>query len=364
VDFLYTSIGRGHAFYLDGIIESLPPAAVGDVADVLEVATGLSRMAWRLARLAYSHGAAGGAMTRLYSLLRRQGDYNRASPMLSLLGRDIRKRYLGGASPLVVAHPILAAILKDRPRLVYQHGEVAVPDEALVAGDHRIIVPTAAAADAFLRAGVDRERLFVSGLCIEPALVAQADAGYVARCERLRSGNPLTGAFFSSGAEPPAHVARLVEAACAAVRAGGRAMVFAQQGGRLARASERLCNKWVSLYTSRQELDSATAKLFMQFDYLVAPSHERTNWALGLGLPMFILDPPIGSFAPLNRQILLDQHVAIPLRDMANAGAFGETLKRLRDTGELERMASRGWHAFDINGFARIAAFLRETAEG
>ena len=31
-----------------------------------------------------------------------------------------------------------------------------------------------------------------------------------------------------------------------------------------------------------------TSALFDHFDFFMAPSHERTCWAFGLGLPMFI----------------------------------------------------------------------------
>ena len=66
-----------------------------------------------------------------------------------------------------------------------------------------------------------------------------------------------------------------------------------------------ISNILIVLYTNREEENRATETLFENFDYFVSPSHERTNWALGLGLPMFLLHPLIGPFSPINREILI-----------------------------------------------------------
>ncbi len=114
------------------------------------------------------------------------------------------------------------------------------------------------------------------------------------------------------------------------------------------------------LYDGRRELNQLTERLFGGFDYVMAPSHERTNWALGLGLPMFVVDPPLGSFSPLNRQFLLTCSVAKIISDQGQASGFGETLARLRRSGELRAMAEAGWRRFDTQGFRHIAEMLQE----
>lgn len=379
VNFLYTNIGRGHPYYLDGIVECLSPDRVGGVTDVFEATSGLSRRGWKLARSIYEGGGRGRSHSLLYNWLRGRSDFNRPGLAQEVMGRPLRRIYLDDPAPLVVAHPVLAAILKDKPNLFYQHGEIAAPRESWVRGKHRVFVPISQTAITLLAAGAATENIFVSGLCIEPALVSQADGAFDARLQRLAGSDPLCGAFFSSGAEPRQHVDSLVAAATSVLTAGGRALIFAKRSGALAaRASARLAREdqdfeavrspedapskmpraLMCVYEDRHELNEFTRKLFASFDFFVAPSHERTNWALGLGLPMFVVDPPLGSFSPLNREFLLDSGVASSLLDLDEAASFGETLTELRRSGELPRMAEAGWRRFDIRGFFNIAELL------
>jgi len=112
------------------------------------------------------------------------------------------------------------------------------------------------------------------------------------------------------------------------------------------------------LYQDRAELNRLTTARFEEFDYFVAPSHERTGWALGLGLPMFVVDPAIGSFAPLNRAFLLECGVADVLGSGVAAAQFGENARRLRASGRLRSMSEAGWQRFDTRGFSNIAQLL------
>jgi hypothetical protein len=380
INFLYTNIGRGHPFYLDGIIECMQPDRIGDVTDVFAATTGVARGAWRLARLVYTSAGVGGPYSSLYSRLRSRSDYNRRGVMRGVMGRQLRRTYLGDPRPLVVGHHFLVAILKDKPGLVYQHGEVSAPEESWVRGRHRVLVPLAETADRLIAAGFSARNIVVSGLCIEPGLVTQAEKAHMARLDRLARPGPLSGAFFSSGAEPREHVERLVTAALSAVAGGGRVIVFARRSGLLAariaarfaelgrdlrkmRSLENLPvpepQDLLCLYDDRRQLDKFTARLFERFDYFVAPSHERTNWALGLGLPMVIVEPLLGSFSPLNREFLLEASVASTLGDRRGASRFGETVRELQATGELTKMAEAGWGRFETRGFSNIAEFLQ-----
>lgn len=379
LNFLYANIGRGHPYYLDGIVECLPADRVGSVTDVFAATSGLARSAWSLARSVYHAAGRGRAYSAFYNRLRARGDYNRGGLVLGVIGRPLRRLYVEDPTPLVVAHPILAAILSDKPALFYQHGEIAAPRESWVRGRHRVLVPLSQTADAFLAEGFASESLFVSGLCIEPGLVRQAEDAFNARLDRLAGSGPLCGAFFSSGAEPREHVASLAIAAASAVAAGGRALVFARRGRALAArlsgvfAERRMDLEQVEsadglaagapqavlcLYGGRRELNQLTERLFRSVDYFVAPSHERTNWALGLGLPMFVVDPPLGSFSPLNREFLLANRVARAVDNQRAAASFGQTLGKLHEAGELRAMAEAGWGRFETRGFFNIAEML------
>jgi len=382
INFLYTSIGRGHPFYLDGIIECMPRDSVGTVTDVFAATSGPSRQAWRLARFVYRGAARGGAYSRVYSRMRASNDFNRGGLTQALMGWPLRKAYAEDSAPLVVGHPLLAAILKGKRNLIYQHGEVAAPRESRVTGGHQILVPLPQTADEFISRGFPKDRLFVSGLCIEPALVPQAEDAFNSRVDRLSNSESLCGVFISSGAEPREHVASLGAAAASAVAAGGRALIVARRSGSLAtRVSRLFADKKLGLesvrtpndlpgrtpqallclYDERRDLDEFTAKLFAEFDYFVSPSHERTNWALGLGLPMFIVDPALGSFSPLNRQALLDYSVAKVIVDSDEAARFGVSLATCQRTGELRKMAEVCWGRFDTRGFFNIAEMLQSV---
>lgn len=382
VCFLYTNIGRGHPFYLDGIIEALiRKGRIGLVRseqNVFEITRGLGRLSWSTARWLYRAGSSGGAAGRIYARLRRSGDYNRSSAMLRLLGKQIRTHY-DEQQPIIVAHPSLVGILRNRPNLFYQHGELVVPSEARVGGADTVFVPTRDAAAAFVEAGYHEDQVFVSGLCVEPALVRQAADVYARRLARLADHESLTGAFFSSGAEPKPHVARLIEASVSTIHEGHRVIVFARQGGRLesqliqafrrhAIAFERLdVSQMVQdssprallvVYRTRREENSLTAKFFPRFDFLIAPPHERVNWAVGLGLPMFAVGPAIGPFAPLNAELLEQSGAGQVLSTIASAHNLARTIRQFRHKGRMTEMARAGWGHSSIDGFARIADFL------
>ena len=379
IDFLYANIGRGHPFYLDGIRELLPPEQVGTVTDVFECSRGLSRLTWRLARRLYRSGSSGGVFSAFYSKVRKAADYSRRTPLLHIMGRDIRRQFAPAGHPLVVAHPSLVGILRGRSNLVYQHGESVVPPECFVQGDHWILVPDERVRRAFCDAGASPDRVVVTGLCIEPGLVAAAETARKERQQRLADRAPLTGVFLSSGAEPRLHVITLVAAAVSAAQRQRRVILLAARDGAYARRArgpfgaagleltgidspDKLpaspTASLLCLYDSPQALNRFIEALFRHFDYFVAPPHERTNWALGLGLPMYIVDPPIGTFAPLNRRLLLDTGLAGVIRDRQPAAGFGNMLANDLANGVLERRSEQGAGTFAINGFAEGARFL------
>ena len=76
---------------------------------------------------------------------------------------------------------------------------------------------------------------------------------------------------------------------------------------------------------------------------------------------MFIVDPALGSFSPLNRQVLLDYSVAKVIVDSDEAARFGVSLATCHRTGELRKMAEGCWGRFDTRGFFNIAEMLQSV---
>ena len=349
-------------------------------SDVFEISKGLAEIGWKTARWLYRKGSSGGVVGAVYNKL-RASDTNQPGLLLKLMGQEIVRFYREESNPLLVAHPTLVTILRGRPNLIYQHGELIAPDQALVEGAAYILVPTQTVAERFIAAGYREEQVIVTGLCIEPPLVRQAADSFQLRLRRFDSDRPLTAALFSSGAEPTPHIEKLIAATRSLIDSVHRAIVFAEQGGKLEKASRPLVaagdltplsdraeaaepsasSSLLVSFTNRRELNAITAKLFPQFDLIVSPAHERVNWALGLGLPIFLLEPSIGPFAPLNRDLVLARGCGLLLNDLDSANKLGETLASCRRSGDLTSFASAGWGKKSIEGFANIAAWLQAT---
>lgn len=383
LNFLYTNIGRGHPFYLDGIVELLKERDRFElsISDVFESSSDISNLSWQLAKSFYKIGSADSIVGRMYNKLRNTSNFNRQSLVMRIMGRDIEKKYADDSAPLIVAHPVLVGLLSGRKNLLFQHGELAVPKQAVVTGAEYIFVPTDEAAEAFIKSGYPSSSVIVTGLCIEPCLVKQAEEAFKNRLSRIDSSDFLTGGFFSSGAEPKPHIEKLVLAAVSAVKQGHKAILFAKKDGKLAREIKRefgrknlnfvtvkdssinieFENKSSSilcLYANRKTETESTCKYFEELDFFVAPSHERTIWAMGLGLPLFILEPAIGPFSPLNREILMDSGVAKSLNSTKDSNRFGNHLTELKKSRKLLQMSESGWGKQQITGFQTIVDFL------
>ena len=385
IDFLYTNIGRGHPFYLDGINEALlrrgEISLIKSQSDVFELSSGISKLIWKLARWLYTNGSSNNTIKKIYEKIRKENDYNRKSIMLGIMGNSLKKIYSQFDKPVIVAHPLLVAILSNHTNVIYQHGELVVPNEALVRGADYIIVPTQKVADRFIDFGYDVNQLFVSGLCIEPAIVRQANDLFTERLLRIEQNNKLTGAFFSSGAEPKEHLEQLIACINSSIKEGGRVIVFARQNGKFEKNIKKEFNSTGVIYKlidsqaiipneisnvslvsfkNRREENIFTAKLFRHFDYFVSPSHERTNWAVGLGLPIFTLSPTIGTFSPLNAKFIFDSKVGENIIDIRFASNFGDWLNSIQNRKKLMIYSQNGWGNYKIDGFNKIADFLIE----
>jgi hypothetical protein len=262
----------------------------------------------------------------------------------------LRHRFRNYPGIVLVDHPLLAHLLAPVTRVAYLHGEIAAPAIAAVKDAWRILVPTPQTRERMIAAGVRPDAVQVTGLVIEPELVSIAQAALAARLARLKSGPPLTVAFFTSGAYPLPHLCAIVTAAESARKAGHRVIIFAGTDKTKAKVLPSAL-----VFNSRQEENLKTAELFPRIDLFVAAAHERTNWAIGLGLPMFALLPHIGPFAQKNFQFAFEQGCCLPLDGEKD---FGTQINRLCLTGRLAAMAQAGWNQHPLTGAKSIAQFL------
>ncbi len=218
----------------------------------------------------------------------------------------------------------------------------------------RILVPLEYTASRLVAAGISRENLCICGLFIEPEIAAVAPAAFAERQQRLSSSAAtLTIGFFTSGAYPAPHLRAIDTAVASVLAAGHQVLVFAGCG------QSRLKSCEARTFSSRQEENCATAASFTQLDCLVAAAHERTNWAVGLGLPMFALLPHIGPFAHENFGFAEAQGVCLPLSEPEN---FGREIRKLHHQGRLAEMSAAGWEKFPITGAETAASYLNRPS--
>lgn len=365
---IYSDIGRGHPSYLDSVIEVLARHTdryrVVHLADLL---TDREQRAWRLARTLYRLGGTGGITTALYNAVRNSRS-RPANWQLRVLGRDLRQRFAGFQGTCLVEHPLVARILAPVCRTVYLHAEIAAPAVAAVVDADRIFAPLEQTAARLKDCGVRREALTVTGLVVEPELARIAESAFEARLIRYRSDRPLTVGLFTSGAYPRPHLDRIVAVARSLAAAGHRPLIIA---GTDRAQAERLRTRLTAVtippgdvlgFGTRQAETTRTIELFPQLDLFVAAAHERTGWAVGLGLPLLTLLPHIGPFARENHRFALEQVTCLPLRTVADASGAGDLVSGLRRSGELERLTRNGFGTHPLGGAERTAdSLLRQV---
>jgi hypothetical protein len=376
-----SEIGHGHPSYLDSVLLALDrldrespvanrqsPAGINSLT-VPELCAGTSGLAWRFARLGYRLGSGGGVATWLYNHVRSPS----ARPsgfQLSLLGSSLRKTFDGYEGICIVDHPLLARILAPVCRVAYLHCEIAAPGLSVVPAAWRTFVPLQATSLKLQAQSVKPERIVVTGLVVEPQLVDVAEAALRSRLTRLASEEPLTIGFFASGAEPRPHASSIVTGAASVTLAGHKAVLSWGTGMIKASKVQLALRKQgvadgsfrVIWGRDRRSTTTAVAQVFPDLDVVVCAAHERTSWAVGLGLPMFALLPNIGPFAEENYTFASGQNVCLPLNDTADAARLGDTIAEHRRTGRLVEMARNGWGRHPINGAETIARELISAA--
>ncbi len=369
-----SEIGRGHPSYLDSVLLALDRLGKDAKSPVQcltvpELCTGTSGLAWRLARLGYRLGSRGGAATWLYNRL-RSPDARPSGLQLNALGSILRKTFAGYEGICLVDHPLLAHILAPVCRVAYLHCEIAAPGLSAVPEAWRTFVPLESTAAKLEASGVMRGALTVTGLVVEPELVDNAESAFAARLTRLASDQQLTIGFFVSGAEPRPHTSSIVTGAASVTLAGHKAVLSWGTGMVKASKVQLALRKQgvaegsfrVIWARNRKATTTAVAGVFPNLDVIVCAAHERTNWSVGLGLPMFALLPNIGPFAAENYAFASEQGVCLPLDGTANAARLGDTIAELRRTGRLVEMARNGWGRYPITGAEDCARLLLNEA--
>jgi len=375
---LSTEIGRGHPNYLDSTYYVLEKEYANtsrlEYWTVFQKSGGSSLLAWKFVRFLYLRGGKGGLSTKLYNLFRtRQGGIQTETMGLRILGRDLKKLLMGSSAVCVVAHPLVARMLASVCRVFYVHGEIAAPHECAVREVEKIFVPLPETRDRLISAGADTTSIIVTGLIIEPDFAKDAEEIYQLRIKREQSSKPLTIGFFTSGAYPQAHMEKIVAGVNSVVKHNMKAVVFCGINQKMYhwlrtkikgrsvvddRKDESMKQDWdvrLVIRKNRQAETKRTADFLPEINAFVAASHERTNWAVGLGIPFFVLFPSIGSFAPQNFDFANRQGVVYPLKSLKEASALGELINKLRGNGRLLRMAQNGFGAHRIDG-ARVTA--------
>jgi len=394
---LYSDIGRGHPSYLDSLVFLLKkryPHPMDPNSDlvcrtVFQESKGISLFSWRFLSRLYRISGKGGLQTKFYNLMRRRSPKD--SLVMKILGRDLKRAYKNFSGICLADHPIIAQALKDVCRVWYVHGEIAAPKECAVRGAERILVPLDETKEKLITQGVEKESILVCGLMIEPQLVENAELSYQMRLERIRSNQPLTVGFFTSGAYPKEHIEKIILGVKSVIEKKMKAIIFCGTNPQkfewvknkvflLGRELDRhqICiedkgeiqyeNKEFDLMLvtrkTRQEDTQRSTELFPRLDVFVSASHERTNWAVGLGLPMFVLFPLIGTFASQNFEFAQKQKVVYPLDSTEKAANLGQILSDLKKSDQLFQMTQNGFGVHRINGIdTAVSHFAKDSGK-
>ncbi|MCX8015592.1 MAG: hypothetical protein N2748_06180 [candidate division WOR-3 bacterium] len=351
-------IGLGHPGYLDNVLQALKqiqPNIKIDYWDVLTNEKLITKLFWKISKQIYHIGGFGGLFSDFYNKLRQKP----ITPNLPLCNISTAQY-----DKILVAHPLLARYL-DLDKVWYIHGEIGVPIECQVKNVGKIIVPVIEAKEKFVALGIKPEKVYVSGLIVSPDLIADAEANYQKRLSRLQSKRIFTVGFFISGAYPKPHIQKIILSINSITVKGHRAIVFlgidAKRGKRFITELNRIKNANVSTSIlfiqgkNRQEYQRRICRLLPLLDFFVAPSHEYTNWAIGLGMPMFSLFPMIGSYASENYQFAYNLGVTYPIQTEDDAQSLANIIQQLSESGELVKMAEKGFSKFAIDGAIKTA---------
>jgi hypothetical protein len=354
-------IGYGHPNYLDYVlqaIQEIEPETEIKVWNVLTQEKGITKLFWQMSKQIYSLGAKGGMITALYNNIRNLNK----TPNFPLSTHNKQ-----GFDRIIVSHPLLAKSLSS---VWYIHGEIALPNECVLANVEKIAVPIEYTKQKLLNKGIKQKQVFETGLLIANELVDNARENYKKRLSRLRSKQSLTVGFFISGAYPTPHINKIIDAVYTVTKKNFRIIMFLgidrkksnQIIAQLNRKYPDITNSKTSILfiegKNRIDYQKKVYRLLPLLDVFVAPSHEYTNWAVGLGLPLMTLFPMIGTYAQENFDFLFKQGVTYPIKTNPEVKNLGNILENLRKTGKLREMVKNGFNKFPIDGARKTAQMI------
>ena len=393
---LYSDIGRGHPSYLDSLLYLLKKRAPHLVCRTVfsvsgpcgQESKGVSLLCWRTLSWLYNISGKGGVQTRFYNLVRKRSQKSSKDSLgIKILGRHLKRAYENFPGICLVDHPIVARSLADICRVWYVHGEIAAPAECAIQGVERILAPLNETKEMLIACGAEKEAVVVCGLMIEPPLVESVEKAYQERLKRINKSNrPLTVGFFTSGAYPKEHMEKIILGAFSVIQKKMKAIIFCGTnphkfewvknkvsgwGAKIVEDKSEFgsCGEETSHHNeefdlklvgrpTRQEDTQCAVQAIPNLDVFVAASHERTNWAVGLGLPMFVLFPLIGTYASQNFEFAQAQKVVYPLDVPEKAKNLGEILSGLRQKGQLLQMAQNGVGVHSITGIDTAVSYF------
>jgi len=381
---VYTDIGRGHPNYLDSVLRYLRThhSTVYNqilVTSVFRLSGGLSLLGWKTIRALYRGGSRGGIISDLYSTWRaKKAAFGQNSIFVRRLQRDLLFRLKKFTGVCLVAHPLLANILKDEHRVFYLHGEIAAPGESGVPGVEKVYVPLPVAREKMIARGVDAEALVTTGLVLEPELCTGLEDVVRRRMQRLASPGPLTVGFFISGAYPRRHIELICKGSESCCRAGMNVRLFWGCDSREVEhlqtnlrefadqvivddgTGPRTADARTMIITAKtREVETIRSMAYLPgLDVFCAAPHERVNWAVGAGLPMIMITPTIGTFAPENRAFVLKSGSGIELSTTAEFSDLGKRLTQMKLSGQLQEMIEAGRRIASVHGVKVIAEDL------
>ena len=378
---IYTDIGRGHPNYLDSVLRYIRQQSPDRysrlrIVSIFNVSHWLSLWGWRFIRRLYKLGAHGGVVSETYNRFRSgRSEYNSESLVVRILQRDLLAFLEGYDGICLVAHPILANMLKDQRRVAYLHGEIAAPKESAVTNINKVYVPLPETLEKMVSMNVARCSLVETGLVIEPELLNDLDSVVNKRLQRINGSNPLTIGFFISGAYPKRHIQLIIKGAESCRKAGHKIRLFwgcekknvdrivanIRRFDMSAKVDKIDDNSLIESSTviisgySRHDETLKSMKYIPQLDVFCAAPHERVNWAIGIGLPIIMITPTIGSFAPQNLDFVLRSGCGIELSTEGQFADLAGIIHRLRANGTLSRMVESGRRIESIQGAKVIA---------
>ncbi|MCS7250633.1 MAG: hypothetical protein N2323_06880 [candidate division WOR-3 bacterium] len=302
-------IGRGHPNYLNLLKKELNIPYF-----YIEIPLNISIV--KLLNFLYKNSPKNLITLYGYNLLRKKGEI--PNFFIKKIKKEIEKFLPKERHLIIVSHPILAKALEDREDIYYLHCENAFPKEAKC-NAKKIFAPLEITKKKAISYGIEKEKIVITNLFLEEELISLKEVAYEKRLERIKNKEKLSCAIFLSGAYPKVHIKKIFKYIKYLSLNNIRTFLFSGINYSYYLYFQRkLFIEGIYVIRSKdwEEEIKKFKEIFLDIDFFISASHERTNWALGLSLPMFVLTPFIGSYAKENYEIAKNYGVALLLEEI------------------------------------------------